>query len=86
MSAAGTAPAEDQGVVIGAEAAEDISAEPSRADRRGDRGRSDRDHRRRAHAGGDHAERERELDLGEELPVRHSEAAPRLADARRRRR
>ena len=72
-SAAGIAPGEDHGRIDHRQAAEDVLAEPAGADRRGDRRGADADHRRDADAGDDRRQRQRQLDLPQQLPRRHAQ-------------
>ena len=58
--------------------AEDVFAEPAGADRRGDRRGADADDRRDADAGDDRRQRQRQLDLPEQLARRHAERRPGL--------
>ena len=81
-TAAGIAPGQDQARVHGGEAAEDVGAEAARADGGGDGGRAHRDHRRDAHAGQDHGQRQRQLDQAQALAGRHAHAGGRLAAPR----
>ncbi len=60
--------------------AKDVHAETACADQRGERRDADADHGGRADAGEDDRERERELDAGEHLPVRHAHACRCLAN------
>ena len=62
--------------------AEDVLAEAAGADRRGDRRGADANDRRDADAGDDRRQRQRQLDLPEQLARRHAERRPRL-DQRR---
>ena len=72
---------QEQRVVVHPQATEDVHSEPACADRRRDRRRPHRDHRRHAHARDDEAERQRQLDLREHLPPGHPHRLGCLADA-----
>ena len=73
---------QDQCVVVGAQAAKNIAAQPAGIDRRGNRRGADADHRGDAHPGDNHAEGERQLDLKQQLAVGHAHAAAGVADRR----
>ena len=62
--------------------AEDVLAEPARADRRRNRGRADADHGRHAEAGHDRRQRQRQLDHQQQLPRRHAHGDAGLDDRR----
>ena len=79
-TAAGTAPARISRWSTVATPAVDQDAEPSGADRGGDRGQTDPDHDGDAHAGEDDGKRQRQLDRQQPLPVGHAEARRRLDD------
>ncbi len=73
---------QDEHIIVGAQTAKNIAAQAAGIDGRGDGRRADADHRGDAHAGDDHAQRQRQLDLQQQLAVGHAHAAASFTNRR----